>query len=66
MSRVLIISSVLAIASAIILGSSVARAQTSGFQPSNLFQIERPGHAEATLFGGGFGSDKYGTTQEGF
>src|SRR5271157_4516704 len=32
----------------------------------DFFQFERPGHLEATMFGGGFGSDKYGTTQEGF
>jgi hypothetical protein len=32
----------------------------------DFFQLEQPGHAEATLFGGGFGSDKYGTIQEGF
>ncbi len=46
-------------------GVSRAHAQISNPFP-DFFQLENPLHAEATVFGGGFASDKYGTMQEGF
>jgi hypothetical protein len=49
----------------IVVGAGAAQAQATNPFP-DFFKLERPGHAEATLFAGGFGSDKYGTTQEGF
>lgn len=42
-----------------------ARAQLADLYPG-FFDLERPGYAQATLFGGGFASDRYGVTQEGF
>jgi hypothetical protein len=55
----------LAIAIAVVLGAAPAHAQTSNLFP-DFFQLERPGHAEVTLIGGAFASDKYGSLQEGF
>lgn len=37
---------------------------TSGLYP-NFFEVQSPGNFSLTMFGGGFGSDKYGTLQEG-
>lgn len=37
---------------------------TSGLYPG-FFRLQTPGSFNLTLFGGGFGSDKYGTLQEG-
>ena len=32
----------------------------------NFTEVQSPGHLSLVLYGGGFGSDKYGTAQEGF
>ena len=53
------------IALAILSFSGIAAAQNPN-PVQDFFQLEQPGHFEATLYGGGFGSDKYGTVQEGF
>jgi hypothetical protein len=42
-----------------------AHAQLRELYPDS-FRIERPGQLSATLFGGGFISDRYGVTDEGF
>src|SRR5579875_3513027 len=49
-----------------------AHAQMTGMTPlsasnlyPNFFEIATPGRFSLTLFGGGFGSDQYGVTQEG-
>lgn len=55
----------LAALSAIPLSARSARAQFEDLYPG-FFELERPGYAQATLFGGGFASDRYGVTQEGF
>lgn len=44
---------------------SPAHAQLSGLYPG-FMTIVHPSHLDVTLFGGGFGSDKYGVIQEGF
>jgi len=56
--------SAIVIVAAIVLGARSAHAQAGLFP--DFFELERPGHAVATTFGGGFGSDKYGTVEEGF
>src|SRR5215471_12812609 len=57
---------------ALALSVSAAQAQISGTTPvgaanpyPNFFDVVTPGRFSLTLFGGGFGSDQYGTTQEG-
>ncbi len=58
---------------AMALSAAVAHAQTAGGAAlmassnpyPNFFDIATPGRFSLTLFGGGFGSDQYGTTQEG-
>lgn len=52
------------LASMILVASGAAQAQVTLYP--NFLQLERPGRLNATLFGGGYGSDKYGTIQEGF
>lgn len=51
--------------STISLGAQSAAAQFADLYPG-FFELERPGYAQLTLFGGGFASDRYGVTQEGF
>ena len=53
------------IALAIVFTDGVANAQLTDLYP-NFWSLETPGELQATLFGGGFVSDHYGTTQEGF
>lgn len=65
LSRMLKASSALAVALAIGLNAGAAYAQVSSPFPG-FFQLERPGHFETTGYAGGFGSDLYGTLQEGF
>jgi len=45
--------------------ASLARAQLSDLYPGFL-TLATPGRLDATLFGGGFGSENYGVIQEGF
>lgn len=54
-----------ALALAIVSTGRTANAQIASLFP-NFLTLERPGQLQATLFGGGFASDHYGTTQEGF
>jgi hypothetical protein len=51
---------------AILLWAAAARAQNATFLPNDFFQLESPGHAEATPYTGGYVSDKYADVQEGF
>lgn len=50
---------------AIVLTGRSAAAQLADLYP-NFWTLEAPGNLQATVFGGGFASDHYGTTQEGF
>jgi hypothetical protein len=49
----------------ILLALDDARAQTPGAMSSSFFELARPGRLDFTLFGGGYTSDQYETTQEG-
>jgi hypothetical protein len=64
-ARIARMVAVAAIALAIVLTGRNANAQLAGLYP-NFWSLETPGDLQATLFGGGFVSDHYGTTQEGF
>jgi hypothetical protein len=58
--------SLLAALAVIVLCAPRAHAQIlRNFYP-NFTQVQSPGHLTAVLYGGGFGSDKYGTAQQGF
>jgi hypothetical protein len=61
---------VLLVAAAVAIMVPVVQAQTTAAVGAvnpypNFFDIAYPGRFSLTLFGGGFGSDQYGTTQEG-
>src|SRR5215471_17613004 len=49
----------------VILPAPDASAQTEYLYP-NFFQLQKPGVLTVTAFAGGFGSEDYGTIQEGF
>jgi hypothetical protein len=53
-------------AAAMMLAFSASPAHAQPNPWPDFFQLEKPGHVEATLFGGGYVSDKYGTLQQGF
>src|SRR5271165_6487574 len=55
-----------AVLAVIVLRASQAHAQLLRNYYPNFTLPESPGHLTAVLYGGGFGSDKYGTAQEGF
>ena len=59
------VAAAMTIALSVILAVGVAHAQLAGLYPDFL-TFQNPGQLQATLFGGGFASDQYGTTQEGF
>ena len=59
------IATVAAIALAIVLIGRNANAQLASLCP-DFWNLETPGNLQATLFGGGYASDHYGATQEGF
>jgi hypothetical protein len=45
---------------------SVVGVSTAALAGPDLLQLSSPGHLSLTLFASGYGSDKYGTTHEGF
>ena len=64
-SRTILMPTVLAALALFFVMTGSAHAQLQELCP-DFFQIERPGLLSATLFGGGFISDRYGVTDEGF
>jgi hypothetical protein len=64
-ARIARIAIVAAIALTIVLTGRNANAQLASLYP-DFWSLETPGNLQATLFGGGYVSEHYGTTQEGF
>lgn len=58
-------AAVAAVALSLAMIGSQANAQLDSLYP-NFLSLESPGNLQATIFGGGYASDHYGTTQEGF
>jgi hypothetical protein len=64
-ARIARMVAVAAIALAVVLTGRDANAELASLYP-NFWSLETPGDLQATLFGGGYASEHYATTQEGF